>query len=407
MGFFKNRQIEQEEMGVSSPLGYAVCAACVADHMLAEFIEENLTAAQCSFCGRSENTEIAADADVVLARISEGLKTEWSRAIDELGYDSESNSGFAGPTRDAWEVFEQIGPIFANDAFEEFVVKAFDGEVWCQRDPYGTTVGEALRYGWEDLAETVKHYQRFVFFLPKEEMLDDEPGAEVPRGGKMLEELSRLIRHYQLVKDLPGGTSLYRCRLHGVRKKYSEAKDLGAPPAEEASQSRMSPAGIPMLYAADEPETALAETIDPKRTRTKGATIATFQLTAECRIIDLSRLPPVPSIFDADPEAPRLRQELGFLHGFRRDVGGQVERDGREHIEYVPTQVVCEYLRHAFRDDQGRSVRGLAWESVKRPGARNIVLFIDRDHCVERGERPERVPEPLVELISSEPRRLP
>ena len=97
---------------------------------------------------RSENTEIAADADVVLARISEGLKTEWSRAIDELGYDSESNSGFAGPTRDAWEVFEQIGPIFANDAFEEFVVKAFDGEVWCQRDPYGTTVGEALRYGW-------------------------------------------------------------------------------------------------------------------------------------------------------------------------------------------------------------------------------------------------------------------
>jgi hypothetical protein len=400
--------MEQEEMGFSAPFGYAVCAACVADPMLAEFIAENVTAIECSFCGRSEKTEIAAEASEVLGVIGRGISTDWSRAIDVLGYDPESRSGFAGSTFDAWEVFEAMDAVFANDAFEEFVVEAFSQAVWCQRDPYGVSEGEALRYGWEQLAETVKHRQRFAFSAPEEVGYDDDPGAEVPRGVKMLDELARLIREYELVAEVAAGTPLYRCRLHAVRKRYWTAKGLGAPPDEKASQSRMSPAGIPMFYAAEERETALAETID-KRTRTKGATIAMFCPTTTCRIIDLSRLPPNPSPFGCDPQVVRRRHELGFLHGFLRDVSGHVERDGREHIDYVPTQVVCEYLRHVFRDDQDRPVHGLAWESAKRPGARSIVLFLDRNHCVEQGERPTgliAVPEPLVELINSERRRL-
>ena len=33
-------------------------------------------------------------------------------------------------------------------------------------------------------------------------------------------------------------------------------------------------------------------------------------------------------------------------------------------------------------------MRGLAWESSRRPGAHNVVLFLDNDRCVEPGERP-------------------
>lgn len=407
MGLAKERQMEQDEMWFSALPGYAVCAACVADVVLAEFIAENTTVSECCFCGQSGKSEIAADTDMVLARISESLKTEWSRAIDELGYDSESRSGFMGKTYDTWEVFEDVGDVFANDKFEAFVLDAFSETLWCARDPYGTSDGDALRYGWRQLAETVKHHQRFVFLLPSETTEEDEPGAKVPHGIEMLEELARLIREYGLVGEVAAGTSLFRCRLHAVRKRYSAAQDLGAPPAERASQSRMSPAGIPMFYAADESETTLAETIND-RTRTKGATIAEFRPTTACRIVDLSDLPAPPSVFDDDPETPRRRHELGFLNGFLRDVSGQVERDGREHIDYVPTQVVCEYLRHVFRDEKGEPVHGLAWESTRRPGARNIVLFIDNDRCVEVGKQPAwpSAPGLVVELISSETQRL-
>jgi len=133
-----------------------------------------------------------------------------------------------------------------------------------------------------------------------------------------------------------------------VRARYSTAKDLGAPPPEAAAQSRMSPAGIPMFYAADDAETALAETVDPPRTRVKAATIGTFETTDDCRIVDLRRLPAPPSYFDDSPEARALQAPLGFLHGFRHDVSARIERDGRIHVEYVPTQVVCEYLRHVL-----------------------------------------------------------
>jgi hypothetical protein len=61
----------------------------------------------------------------------------------------------------------------------------------------------------------------------------------------------------------------------------------------------MSPAGIPMLYTAEGVETAIAEGVESRSSsRRKGLTIATFA------------------------ETPRLRHELGFLNGFRRDLSG-------------------------------------------------------------------------------------
>jgi hypothetical protein len=57
-------------------------------------------------------------------------------------------------------------------------------------------------------------------------------------------------------------------------------------------------------------------------------------------------------------EARRERAELSFLHGFARDLSAQIERDNRIHIEYVPTQVVSEYLRRVFRDANGSPLTG-------------------------------------------------
>jgi hypothetical protein len=349
VGFYKNLQIEQQEMGFSAPLGYSVCDACLADDAIREFIQSEASACECSFCGRCERGPIAANAHDVLVFMSQGLRTEWSDAESELYYDSESSSGFVGPTAYIEEILEEEGPVFANDKFEAFALTALGETVWCPRGIYAVTPGEALRYGWEDLVETVKHKQRFFFLIPAGGIDHaDGAGARIRRGGELLEELGRLIRDYGLIVDLPAGRLLYRVRIHRVRDRFTTAKDLGAPPPRAASQSRMSPAGIPMFYAADEPETALAETYDPSRTRRRGETTATFRTRSTCCIVDLTRLPPIPSIFDRAPENTQRRHDLGFLYGFLRDLRGEVEPGSAEHIDYVPTQVVCEYLRHVF-----------------------------------------------------------
>jgi hypothetical protein len=91
----------------------------------------------------------------------------------------------------------------------------------------------------------------------------------------------------------------------------------------------------------------------------------------------------------------------------RRDIGGEVKLDGRQHIEYVPTQVVCEYIRHRLPERLGEPVHGLAWESTRASGGRNVVLFFGRDRCVETGEQPHFPKGPLIELSEYQRRRLP
>jgi hypothetical protein len=394
-------------MWFSAPLGYAVCPECVADSALREFIAGNLDATECSFCGRSTpDSVVAADTDTVLAFISECLKREWARPIDEYLHDAESSTGYAGPSYSLEGILGDEQPTFANEAFERFVLDAFRETDWAPRDYAAITENEALRFGWSDLVETVKHQQRFFFLLENNEPQDDDPGAEVRRGRAMLDHLGHLIRKYDLVQPIPRDAALYRCRPHKSSESPTSAQELGPPPSEKAIQSRMSPAGIPMLYAADEPETTLAETIDETSTDDDVATIGTWKLLQDCLIVDLNQLPMVPSIFESGPETTPRRHELGFLHGFRRDVSGSVKRDGREHIDYVPTQVVAEYLRFVFRDRDGLPVQGVAWESSKLPGTRNVVLFIDANQCVDESEQGGGLSKPVVELKDHELRRL-
>lgn len=405
MGFWSERQVYETELRFHATPGALVCADCVADEALKQLVLDQLSDNRCDFCEREADHEIAADADLILERISTSLHTEYTDPIEVLLWDSEDQE-WAGSVYDISDVLDEVTdwPL-GHERFEAFVLEAFNESQWCKRDPYGVGEGEALRYGWDDLRETVKHRQRF-FFVLQEEDPDPDPGWPIPRGARLLEKLGSLINEHGLVSDLAAGSTLYRARIHRVRDRPASAKDLGAPPPTLASQSRMSPAGIPMLYAADDPQTALDETIDPLRTRAKAATIGVFRTTETCRIVDLGLLPETPSIFDDSPESRALLAPLGFLHGFRRDLSARIQRDGRVHVEYVPTQVVCEYLRHVFRDTNGEPIRGLAWESSQRPGARNVVLFIDAGRCVEPGERPAFIEGLLVELVDLKRRRL-
>jgi hypothetical protein len=69
------------------------------------------------------------------------------------------------------------------------------------------------------------------------------------------------------------------------------------------------------------------------------------------------------------------REELIFLEKFVEAISQPVEKDGCEHIDYVPSQVVSEYFALIFQVSRGKHLDGIVYPSAVRPGGRNLVLF--------------------------------
>jgi hypothetical protein len=102
--------------------------------------------------------------------------------------------------------------------------------------------------------------------------------------------------------------------------------------------------------------------------------VAEFELLEDLLVVDLSRVPHVPSIFEDKP-----RESIIFLRDFKKDVSRPITPDQEVHVEYTPTQVVSEYLRHRFSNASGKTVSGVLYESAKAKGGKNVALFIESE----------------------------
>jgi hypothetical protein len=186
---------------------------------------------------------------------------------------------------------------------------------------------------------------------------------------------------------LPAGTNIFRARHQPEGRTYATAGSLGPPPRDHAIKTnRMSPPGVVMTYASEDRETALAETVDEPGTFVVGE----FVIERDLLILDLTSLPATPSVFAELPDAQEYdpRPQLNFLHSISREISQPIARDDRVHIEYVPTQVVAEYVRTAVRV-KGRKVDGIRYRSSRRHAESALVLFADqRNLILDEPERP-------------------
>jgi hypothetical protein len=66
------------------------------------------------------------------------------------------------------------------------------------------------------------------------------------------------------------------------------------------------------------------------------------------------------------------------MYAFARNLGKPIVLDGKEHIEYVPTQVITEYLRYIPHFDVG----GIMFRSAQNSGV-NCLIFTDSDGCID------------------------
>lgn len=371
----------------------SVCSRCIGEAALAAWIKARAIHRECSFCGRRGRRPIAIPVGDLLCYMSERIGLEYEDANNSVGWDS-SEGGFLLPTMDGYDLLEEVGVEPENQELQIALARSLDDCCWVRRDPYSLPPEEVWRFSWEQFAELVKHRNRYLFFHPGEP--DD---LELMPPSTMLDKIGGLIAHCGLLRRFEPGMSLFRVRRHRADNcPQKTAEELGPPPAKRAIYSnRMSPAGVPMFYAALDDQTALAETLSRSGDSEDKATIAVFETTSHLVLLDLRKLPRVPSVFDPSDEASFSRPGLIFLHGFVRDLTKPVEKSGTEHVEYAPSQVVTEYVRFRLHRKAGEAVAGILYPSAVRTGV-GCVLFIDSDD-IRNGSAPIRLRVDLTRTI--------
>lgn len=109
-----------------------------------------------------------------------------------------------------------------------------------------------------------------------------------------------------------------------------------------------------------------------------------FESVKPLSVIDLSKGLDIPSLFDEHERDNR--DYIRFLFDFVSDFTKSIERSDRAHVDYVPTQVVTEYIRYVFKSEKENQIDGVIYPSSKNDGKKAIVIFANSDQCIELDE---------------------
>jgi len=394
MGYWKDRMISQQEQGwhfVDDSL--YVCAECFDDDAITQFIEDNASEQECNYCGEHSEVAIATSMNSVLEIIGDAVRSGYEDPANSLPVEG---GEYLFPTMDIEDVLDEVGWPTQSDPVTKEIRDAFHGSIWVRKNFFGLREDEQLRYGWGDFVEEVKHKTRYLFSLerpPDSPFVDDS----IPPH-KMLNHIGKAIEDVGLIRTVMIGSQWLRARIHDFEESYSSASELGTVPQDKAIYAnRMSPAGIPMFYGAIDEATAIAETYMPKSGRKAVATVGTFKTARDIQILDLTNLPPMPSFFDQSNR--HLRPAISFLRDFVKDLTKPINKDGREHIDYVPTQIVTEYFRHVFQTPASKGVKGILYFSSQVHTGTCCVLFFNEDHCCDATGEWDSDPEKWLGLI--------
>lgn len=357
-----------------------ICKRCVTDSALRDCIAGDVEdGSACTFC----NSVPAAPFDSLLNSFSEGLDFLYDDALNWVPYAS-AEGGFVGaPTVDTWGLMDDFYDCFHDEVSDRVIRElrnCIDERTWASRDDPDHGPEALLLAAWKNFCYAIKHDTRYVFWLGR--------GAEAPGEGydfggippaDALNHVCDLIDELNLFETYDVDRSFFRSRTYsgGDRAPWS-AKDLGTPPLEYSRQgNRMSPAGIPMFYASEDPDVALNEV--SVRTADDFAAVAEFIPTRQLKVVDLTRIPAMPSPFD--PVRREHRWKISFLKAFVDGITQPVEK-GQDQVEYVPTQVMTEYL---LRIRWGRgAIQGLRYRSAAPGGGVSVVLDVSSENCVEQ-----------------------
>lgn len=350
--------------------------------MVRDFVEGDPDATEpCAVCGKP-----GAPVDALLEEILIAVRKFFEPALNSVPFDG---GDWALPVIDTYDALHDLDIDASNPLFEASLGELDDDAPWIRTDSGWPDEYELLRDAWSAFAEHVKHRSRFLF----DELPTAKEWGGIDRLGTrdFLQSLQEALNEQPRL-EVASATSIYRARSFAEDGKHpSELSDYTSPPGSLASQGRMNPAGIALFYGALEIETAATEVFNGH----PYASVATFTPTRTLSLVDLSKVS-IPSVFNRGVS----RQEhyrSAFLSGFALDIAKSIIRDERIHQEYVPTQVVTEFIRFVLRP----SADGVAFASARADGT-NVVLFASQEQCLG-GDGADLVPMPTFQIVSYGP----
>lgn len=372
MGYWSERQIREGEQGWSETDRF-VCKACLDEPVLEAAIEaEADPAEECSFCGNVP----ASSLDVVMDLFVQGVRHLYDRTIDVLYWDDDFT-----PRITTGELVWEFADVFLGaDDLIEAVEASMGHEEWVAADFAVPHHGDAMMFAWEQFSHAVKFETRYVIWLKTPDPYESEGGQVAV--AEILNKVADIVDEFDLVKEHPAFTAWWRAQPHDTAAIDHTPGRLGTVPAHLANRpNRMSPAGIPMFYGAETPATAIAEILSSIPAGGPGpsyVTWAAFQTSRTTRVLDLTNLAPIPSVFD--PANWHLFHKLRFLHRFVEQLSTKAKPDW-EAVDYVPTQVLTEFFLRVY-GHPGGSLDGIVYNSAVSAEPA-VVLDVTNPRCVD------------------------
>lgn len=360
---YSDRAIEQNEAARLSGLDKTICVDCINDKFLAKFVLENSISKECSYCEKKFRTNKATTYNLIMNKIYKTIFYYYGDAQDlNLPFADGEWVISSTPIEDI--IFE-INPGW-NEDFSIDLANSADPWLHLVKHSNGDWLEipqcKALMYSWDSFKNQILYKTRYLFLSEPNEEINDRQIIPV---NLMLNALERLCLEFNLIKTVKKNNIFYRVRSHSKYVSFSEFDHMGVAPPRIATAGRMNPAGIPYFYIADSLLTAKLEVIKDQ----EHWSYAKFKLKKDIKVIDFSCIPKIPSIFDI--EKYKNRQKIIFLHDLVEDISKPVGSDEKDHIDYIPTQVVSEFFRYRFKPE----VKGIKYKSVKNPKGLNIAFY--------------------------------
>ncbi len=313
------------------------CANCFGDSFLDRRIPEIAQqTGVCSFCP-SDRTALVSPTE-----LQDYFQSVISIYAEDAGADAKPLVAWL---QEDWQIFSTLDPVRAQTLLGEILN---DGEIVRKKHlPRNIPELDAVEK-WATFRNEIMWKNRFFFHHE----LD-------------LDRLRALFDTY-LATDAAGiDNRLYRARIQADDTTIPMNK-MGRPPAPQAKNGRANPVGIPYLYAATTPETAIAETRPHPGDR---LSVAQLHVAGPLRLLNLMHPRKTISPFEVDEsELPALRNDLAFLCHLESELAKPILPRVAD-LEYLPTQYLCEFIKNCGYD-------GVFFKSSISTGA-NVALFDD------------------------------
>lgn len=313
-----------------------ICPECFIDSELQAEVKNNISAnGVCDGCGRNGDL---ADLTIFQDFFSELL------SLFEPSVDGMPVYSFL----EDWNLF--VNETVAGRVLHEVLALSGLGYTETSLVDYKADVKEEAEL-WNNLKKEVRESTRFFASI----------GA-IPDG---------YLQAFPLLRQ---GMKLYRARIVPEGRKYLTKSDMGCPPKECAKAGRANPIGIPYLYLCQDPDTTYYEV---RALHLDKLAVGTFEIQRDLSIVDFNTDANLFIAYSNNIPLKNLIIKKVINDSISADMSKPLRRYDSE-LEYVPTQLICEFCRVVLHAD------GIRFNSSLQENGINYVLFDSNDaKCIK------------------------